>query len=51
MEVELDTLKSSVMSLVVAANSSSEGDTYRELSDALLQVGWGCWAPECETSP
>jgi hypothetical protein len=42
MEVELEQLKGSVMSLVMAANSSAEGDTYRELSDAMLQVCvWG----------
>lgn len=38
MEIELEQLKGSVMSLVMAANSSAEGDTYRELSDAVLQV-------------
>lgn len=38
MEVELEMLKGSVMALVVAANTSAEGDTYRELSDAMLQV-------------
>lgn len=38
MEVELEMLKGSVMALVVAANTSAEGDTYRELSDALLRV-------------
>lgn len=37
-EIELEQLKGSVMSLVMAANSSAEGDTYRELSDAVLQV-------------
>jgi hypothetical protein len=39
MEVELEMLKGSVMALVVAANTSAEGDTYRELSDAMLKVG------------
>jgi hypothetical protein len=40
-EVELEQLKGSVMALTVAANSSAEGETYRELADALLRVrGW-----------
>jgi hypothetical protein len=39
MEVELEMLKGSVMALVVAANTSAEGDTYRELSDSMLKVG------------
>lgn len=38
MEVELDVLKNSVMALLTAANCSAEGDTYRALSDAVLQV-------------
>jgi hypothetical protein len=38
MEIELEQLKGSVMALVVAANSSAEGQTYRELSDAVLRV-------------
>lgn len=37
-EVELEQLKGSVMALTVAANSSAEGETYRELADALLRV-------------
>jgi hypothetical protein len=38
MEIELEQLKGSVMALVMAANSSAEGETYRELSDAVLRV-------------
>jgi hypothetical protein len=42
-EVELEQLKGSVMALTVAANSSAEGETYRELADALLRVRvFGC---------
>lgn len=44
-EVELEQLKGSVMALTVAANSSAEGETYRELADALLRVR--DWLPLC----
>ena len=38
MEVELEMMKASVMALTVAANCSAEGDTYRALADAVMQV-------------
>lgn len=38
MEVEQDTLQGSIMALVRASVASAEGDTYKELSDAMVQV-------------
>lgn len=43
MELELESLKSSVMSLTLAANSSAEGEHYRELADAAMKVRYIWW--------